>query len=126
MKTIYDVLDNIQRTKLIQQNIKKGKTAFRTRWGMYGTPDWMNKLRDDNLIEIIEGKISNLYYSGHNDFAEFEIDNGVSKYNFERLGNKIDYKIGLKLYIECIRAKYILPTSGLEELLTPLKISIVE
>ncbi len=94
--------------------------------GMFGTSEWINNLRNDNLIETIEGKISSLYFSGHNDFAEFEIDNGVSKYNFERLGNEELYKIGLDFRIECVKAKYILPTSGLEELFTPLIITIIK
>ncbi len=126
MKVIYDILNDSERTKAVRQQIKSGKIAYRTKWGMFGTSEWINNLKNDNLIEIIEGKISRLYFSGHNDFAEFEIDNEVSKFNFERLGIEEFYKIGLNIRIECTRAKYILPISGFEESLTALKITVLE
>ena len=64
-------------------------------------------------------------FSTTNDFPEFEIDTGSKKYEFERLGDNNFYTVGLDLEVKCVRSKYILPTSGIEETLTPLIISVL-
>ena len=125
MKVIYNILES-EDNKRTQDIIRKGKSGYRIKWGLYGTIEWFNNLRADNLIECINGKISRITMTGHNDFPMVEIDNGVNNFQFQVLGNEILYKPGLTIKIECIKNKYISPSSSLEELLIPLIIKIEE
>ena len=123
MKQIFDIRTDKQ-TPIIQKRIKKGKSGFRTNWGLYGTNEWFYNLQNEGLILVLSGTLTRLFMSGHNDFPEFEINTGVKRFQFERHGNDDEYKIGKTLKVHAIKNKYIRPTSGLEELLVPIIIEI--
>ena len=123
LETIYSILADID-TKSIQQVILNGKSHYRTKWGLYGTAEWLDALKRDNLVETIEGSISRVYMGGHNDFAMFEVTDGKDNYEFARHGNDLFYQVGNKVILECVRLKNIRPMSGLEELLVPIIIRI--
>ncbi|MGM0588950.1 MAG: hypothetical protein ACQETE_11070 [Bacteroidota bacterium] len=123
MKVVFDVRTD-SGTPSIQKRIKEGLSGFRTKWGLYGTDDWWENLNTNNLIEIIEGEISDVYMSGHNDFPEFEVDTGNQKFSFERRGDIRAYEVGKKIKVEAVRNEYISPMSGLEGSLNPMVIKI--
>ncbi len=125
MEIIFDIRED-KRTNLIQERIKKGDKSYRTNWGLFGTDDWLDNLHNDNLIILIQGTISKLIMTGHNDFPEFEIESGTEKFQFERLGLDKYYQIGRKISVQAIKGMYINPMSGFENSLTPLIISIEE
>jgi len=124
MIIIYKLTDDKSNLIQIQSIIKNGLSGYRTKWGLYGSSDWFEKIRTENLIETIEGVVSSIYFSGHNDFQMFSVYDGNITVDFELIGKEQYYKIGKKINIECIRNKYVRPTSGLEKLLIPLKIEI--
>ena len=125
MKVIYDIRTGM-RTPLIQSMIKEGRSGFRTKWGLYGTEEWLDNLKNHDLIETLEGNISKLLMAGHNDFPVFEIDDGKQKFQFERLGLEENYQVGKKIKVQAIKAMYINPISGFENSLTPIIIEIEE
>lgn len=124
MMVVFDAILDKTRTPLIQTKIKAGKSGFRTKWGLYGTEEWLINLRNDGLVIKLNGKISQLRMTGHNDFPEFEMETETGKYQFERLGNEAVYGIGKTIMIEAVYEKYILPKSGIENLLSPIRIEI--
>lgn len=119
METIFDIR-NDKKTKFIQDRIKNGELSYRTKWGLYGTDEWFNNLQKDNLIVTIQGTISKLINTGHNDFPEFEIESGTEKFQFERLGLEKYYQIGKKIKVEATKGMNINPISGFENSLSPL------
>lgn len=122
--TIFDALYDKTRTPIIQSKIRSGKSKFRTNWGLYGTEDWLNNLKKDGLIIYLNGKITNLIMTGHNDFPEFEMETDEGTFQFERLGDESEYQIGKSIRVNAIKRKYIMPISGFEESLTPVRIEI--
>lgn len=126
MKVIYDVRTDNSRTSLIQKRIKEVQSGFRTKWGLYGTDEWWENLNENNLVEIIEGTISDIYMSGHNDFPEFEVNTGDQKFSFERLGDIKAYEIGKKIKIYTVPNKFVNPMSRLEDTLCPMIIKVEE
>ncbi|MCR9172650.1 MAG: hypothetical protein NXI10_09175 [bacterium] len=121
---IFDVTTDPKRTPIIQKRIKSEKTAFRTKWGLYGTESWLNSLKQDGIVKELKGKITDLVSTGHDDFPEFrmETENGI--YQFERLGIENEYEKGKLVTVMAVQNKYILPISGMEDHLTPLRIEI--
>ena len=102
MITVYDLRDDSEEIERVQAIIKDGPTRYRTRWGLFGTDDWFEKLRSEGLISELNGEISRVYMSGHNDFPEFEIVCDGETYSFPRIGDDEHYVIGGKVIIECL------------------------
>jgi len=124
MTIIFDATNDKTRTPIIQSKIRLGKSEFRTNWGLYGTEDWLNNLRKDGLIISLNGEITNLLMTGHNDFPEFEMETDEGIFRFERLGAENKYQIGKIIKVEAIKGKYIMHISGFEDNLTPVRIEI--
>jgi len=124
MKEIFNVITDQVRTPIIQKRTKMKVAGFRTKWGMYGTREWIENLINDNLIQEIDGRISELLMTGHDDFPEFKISNGSETYQFERLGDIKTYEVGKRIKVKAVKTKYVQPTSGFEESLQPLIIEI--
>jgi hypothetical protein len=124
MKKVFSVLTDKERTPIIQKRIKVKTSGFRTKWGMYGTEKWFNSLKSDGLIQEIDGSISELLMTGHNDFPEFRIESELGEFQFERLGNNSFYVVGKRVKIKALKNMYINPTSGIENSLVPIIIEI--
>ncbi len=123
MDLVYNIISD-QRTKIIQNQIIEKKLNYRTKFGFFGTVDWLKNLRKEGKIEVLEGTISRIFMSGHNDFPMFEIQSDNRNYEFERLGDSQKYVLGKKVLIETTKNQYISPISGLENTLIPLLIKI--
>lgn len=124
MITVYDLKNETSKINRIQRRIKDGLSGYRTKWGVFGTSVWFENIKNDNLIEIIDGKIIDVFMGGHNDSPMFSIFDGKSTYEFERAGPEKFYKKGKKIHLEGIRSENIRPSSGLEKLIIPIKIDI--
>ena len=124
MITVYNLKNEIGEIKSIQNKIKQGLSGYRTKWGLYGTAEWFENIKNETLIEIIEGEISDVFMGGHNDFPMFSVFDGKSTFQFAIKGKENLYKICKKIRIEGIRNEFIHPSSGLEKLLIPIKIEI--
>jgi hypothetical protein len=124
MVTVYNLKNERSEINRIQRQIKNGVSGYRTKWGMFGTSDWFENIKNNNLIESIDGEISEVFMAGHNDFPMFRIFDGYSTYEFERIGREKFYKKGKKIHLEGIRNENIRPSSGLEKWIVPIKIDI--
>jgi hypothetical protein len=124
MIVVYDLREHKKEIICIQDKIKQGLSGYREKWGLFGTPEWFENIENDNLIETIDGVISDVYMGGHNDFPMFSIFDGKSTYQFEIKGAEKFYLKGKKIHFEGVRNEIIRPSSGLEKLLIPLKIEI--
>ena len=53
----------------------------------------------------MEGVLSRVYMSGHNDFAEFEVNDGVTKRSWARRGKDSQYVEGAPAVVEYVHTK---------------------
>jgi hypothetical protein len=74
---------------------------------LIGSKEWFQAI-ENGLIEkhTLEGKITRVFMSGHNDFAEFEIEcNGIIS-SWPRKGDDKDYIIGKRVELDYVIQKY--------------------
>ena len=84
-------------------------------YGLIGSPQWWQAVQGEVIpVHIVQGKIVNVYNTGHgNNFPEFDVNcNGnVSSWMLE--GNKQYYKIGNEIRIMYVLQEYKIFHKGL-------------
>jgi hypothetical protein len=71
--------------------------------GLFGSEEWWAAIeRGDLTVHTVEGVISDVYESGHNDFPQFEVDDGTRKTDWVREGDDSAYVIGAPVRIEYV------------------------
>jgi hypothetical protein len=90
----------------------QGATLTTERYGivqdhwLFGSDEWWQAIESGALVvNRIEGSVSRVYMSGHNDFPEFEIDDGNSKTQWERFGDESKYIEGQRVVLEYVQTK---------------------
>ena len=79
--------------------------------GLFGSPEWWQAINAGVIpTNTIEGVISRVYMSGHNDWPEFEINDGVDKTSWTREVNerKDDamYRVGKRVKLKYVKQKF--------------------
>lgn len=123
--TIYDFRRDKRQIEIMQNaSLHRDDCGLVTTPALVGSPEWWDLVGTERLpIHTIEGKISGVYMSGHNDFPEFEIDDGVTKTQWMRQGDDAAYTVGrfIRLrYVEMAfkrKLKSLLPVSRCEILI---------
>ena len=112
MKKIYDLRDDKRTIKLIQDATLNTKNfGLKPEYGLFGSEEWWEAIEDGAIPKkVLEGIISRVYMSGHNDFPEFEVtalDN--NKTSWERRGHDKYYVLGRKIKIIYVVQKFRQP-----------------
>ena len=85
--------DEISRIQIA--SLSSGPAGFLIKPALFGSKEWWGYVGTKKLpICNINGIITNLYMSGHNDFPEFEVTEGGEKTYWEIYGDQKFYKIG--------------------------------
>ncbi len=107
MKLIYSLRKDKKSIKQIQKvTLTTEKYGISTEHGLFGSEEWWKSI-DENKLELktIEGTISKVYMSGHNDFPEFKVlSNGIET-SWVRMGNEKLYKEGAEVKLEYVQTK---------------------
>src|SRR5664280_1126737 len=77
--------------------------------GLFGSDEWWRAVSSGVLeTHKVEGRISRVYMSGHNDFPEFEVDDGSSRTQWERRGDDDWYVVGRRVRVDYVltRSRY--------------------
>lgn len=110
-KFIYDITTDDYLKKMVKNevNIDYRSKFYVDDFGEFGSKDWLNKLEINNLVSIIEGKISKVYMTGHgNNFPEFEIVVNTGEVRrFERKGDQNSYVVGKVAKLHLINSDII-------------------
>ncbi len=107
MKNIYSLKDDVRAVKLIQEATQNTERyGVVSEYGLFGSVEWWNAVAENKIeSEVIEGKISKVYMSGHNDFPEFKVLSNGDETSWERKGNEKLYQEGAKVRLEYVQVK---------------------
>ena len=102
---LYDLRDDRKKICLVQKATLETKDyGLVPEHGLFGSPEWWRAIGEGTIPVItIDGIISDVFMSGHNDWPEFEIDDGGEKTRWTREGNDEMYRVGSR-----VRLKYVL------------------
>ncbi len=102
---LYDLRDDREKTRLVQKATLETKDyGLVPEHGLFGSSEWWSAIEDGVIpVVTVDGIISRVFMSGHNDWPEFEIDDGRDKTRWTREGNDEMYQVGRR-----VRLKYVL------------------
>jgi hypothetical protein len=102
---LYDLRDDREKTRLVQKATLVTKDyGLVPEHGLFGSSEWWRAVGEGVIpVVTVDGIISRVFMSGHNDWPEFEIDDGREKSRWTREGNDEMYKVGRR-----VRLKYVL------------------
>lgn len=96
LEKIYGLHEDKQHIKDVQEaTLNTEEFGLKPTHGLFGTKEWREAI-ENGLIKkvVLEGVISRVYMSGHNDFPEFELSSRHGKTSWQRLGNDEAYVVG--------------------------------
>ncbi len=113
--TIYDLKRDEREIMLVQNaSLHRDDCGLATSPALFGSAEWFGMVGTDALpVHTLEGKITRVYMSGHNDFPEFEMDDGVEKTKWMRRGENPAYIAGRRIRIRYVEMKWKRPLKGL-------------
>jgi len=78
---IYDLRRDVEYIQLVQKATVETKDfGLIPEHGLFGSAEWWEAVKRGRIpVRTITGKVSRVYLSGHNDYEEFEIDDGHAK-----------------------------------------------
>lgn len=105
---VYDLKEDKRRIKLIQDATLNSWTAgLKKEHGLFASDKWWSAIEDGRTPKIsLEGIISRVYMSGHNDFPEFELTSESGRRSFERFGEDRYYIVGKKIKVIYVIQKH--------------------
>ncbi len=111
MLKIYDLHHDKRAVKLIQDaTLNTEDFGFKQEHGLFGSREWWQAIEQEMIpMKRIEGIISRVYMSGHNDFPEFEVISAEGKTSWERKGNDRYYVVGKRTKIIHVTQKFKKP-----------------
>jgi hypothetical protein len=107
---LQDDKEAIKRLQVVSDD-KNSNFGLKTENGLLvGSYEWFNAI-DTARIEkqTINGEISKVFMSGHNDYPEFEMDSNGVKTNWTREGKDEHYKVGKKIELTYVTQKFKRP-----------------
>jgi len=104
---VYDLADDTRRITLVQKaTVETEDYGLVPEIALYGTKEWWNAIANGRIDRLqIEGRISRVYMSGHNDWPEFEVESDGEKTSWTRCGDDSQYKVGRRVRIEYVWQK---------------------
>lgn len=106
--TIYDLKRDKRHIKNVQNaSLHRDDCGLVTEPELFGSSKWWKLVGTDQLsIHTLEGKITKVYMSGHNDFPEFEMDDGNEKTKWMRRGEDSAYTVGRPIRMKYVEMKF--------------------
>ena len=93
---------------------------------LFGSLDWWEGVGSGDIpIQTVVGQISHVFMSGHNDYPEFEIDDGASKTHWTRQTSEVPgsalsrrqmadlYREGARVRLSYVLQRFKKPLAGL-------------
>jgi hypothetical protein len=104
VRKIYDLRDDTRTIETVQSStLNTEDYGVVSNHGLFGSDEWWAAIeRGDLPVHTVEGVISDVYESGHNDFPQFEVDDGTRKTDWVREGDDSYYVIGAPVRIEYV------------------------
>lgn len=113
LKQIYNLKNDSRRIKMVQEASldKDSRSGLKIENGLlFGTKEWFSAIENDIIPKhVINGIISRVYMSDHNDFPEFEIESNEGKTTWMREGIDEEYKVGKRIELIYVEQKFKRP-----------------
>jgi len=110
MIQVYDLRRNRNRVADVQHaTLHTDRYGIVPDHGLFGSDEWWQAIGSGAIeTHTVEGHISRVYMSGHNDFPEFEVDDGSSRTQWERFGDDDWYVVGRRIRVDFVltRSRY--------------------
>ena len=121
MKQIYSLKSDARHIENVQKaTLETESYGIVSEHGLFGSSEWWDALKSGEIkIHALEGVISKVYMSGHNDFPEFKIEAAGNVTSWERKGNIALYKEGVPVKIE-----YVLTKSKYDQKFSPTILNV--
>ena len=127
LKKIYDLREDRERLALIQKATLTTKDfGLVPEHGLFGSTEWWRAIEDGALPVVrVEGYISRVFLSGHNDYEEFEIDSGGALSSWtrvtsggvgggpERIAKAAMYEVGRAVLLKYVKQRFRQTLSGI-------------
>jgi len=110
-RKIYDLRDDKQHIVHVQQaTLHSDDFGLVPEHGLFGSEEWWSAIKQGHIpTHVLEGTISDVFWSGHNDFPEFEMTSGSEKSRWERMGDENRYVEGSPVRITYVKQKFKKP-----------------
>jgi len=107
MKNIYSLAKDVKKIAAIQEaTLNTDKYGVSTNHGLFGSNEWWNSISSGSLeTRTVEGEISRVYMTGHNDFPQFDIDSDGVVTSWIREGKEKLYLKGSQIKLEYVLTK---------------------
>lgn len=104
---VYDLSTDYEAISMVQDATLNTKDfGILPEVALYGSSKWWDAINDGRITTYkIEGVISRLFMSGHNDWPQFEIDSRGVKTQWTRLGENELYKEGREITLDYVIQK---------------------
>ena len=111
LQLVYDLRGDHKRIAEVQSaTLNSDDAGLVPEQGVYGSPEWWRAISDGVIpMQTLLGTIGRVYMSGHNDYPEFEVDDGVSRTQWTREGPDAAYVIGRSVQIEYVLQRFKKP-----------------
>lgn len=77
---------------------------------LYGSPAWWAAIEDGTLpVRQVEGTITRVFMSGHNDWPEFEIESGTERTRWTQEGDAGYYAVGRRVRLTYVEQRFKKP-----------------
>lgn len=114
LREIYNLREDTTQIKAVQKasSDKNSFAGYEIENNLlFGTKEWFKSIEEGKIkSHVVRGKISKILMSGHNDFAEFEIESnsGFSIWTMEGLDST--YEVGRQIELIYVEQKYKRPS----------------
>jgi len=114
MVAVYELRRNRRFIEQVQEaTLHRDDAGIVPEHGLFGSDEWWVAIADGRFpTHTIRGRISKLYMSGHNDFAEFEVDDGVTRTSWAREGDDTWYEVGRSVQIDYVLTRFKRPITS--------------
>jgi hypothetical protein len=87
LQKIYDLREDAEHIAQVQKaTVTTKEFGLIPEHGLFGSPEWWAAVHDGRIpVHTVEGRISRVFMSGHNDWEEFEIDSGKDRTSWTRV-----------------------------------------
>ena len=108
---VYDLRTDIPHIQDIQTaTLQTAEYGLKPDHGLFGSDEWWFAIEEGLIPKlVVDGVISRVYMSGHNDFPEFDVTSDQGKTSWERLGNDRCYVIGRRVHLIYVKQQFKVP-----------------
>jgi hypothetical protein len=108
MVAVYELRRDLRLIEMVQKaTLHRDDAGLVPEHGLFGSDEWWAAIADGSLpTHTVRGRISSVFMSGHNDFPEFEVDDGSARTTWKREGDDSFYQVGRAVQIDYVLTRF--------------------